>query len=254
MNDRILRLLAIALVVATLAACQTLPRHKVHHRVIAEPHTLQAAPSKVVLLPLSVKVKEMSAGGLKDEVGDWTQIAKDHIRAALRSGKPIDGSLELVSLDGLTDEQDDVIEEHLALFNVVAGGALGHTMIQPVDTAWLPKAKRFDYTLGPGLSFLRELTGTDRAMVLFGEDVVSSAGRKAAFVVGALFGVAVPLGHSFLLAGIVDLDSGDILWMDYTASAGDQTFRERADVEALLNELFSNYPGINSYTKGIKAP
>lgn len=254
MNDRILRLFSLVCVVATLSACQTLPRHKVHHRVVAAPHTLQAPTTKMVLLPLSIKVKEMSAGGIKDEVGDWSQAAKDHIRATLQSGGPVDGPLELMPLDGLSVEQDAVVEEHLALFNVVAGAALGHTMIQPVDAAWLAKAKRFDYTLGPGLAFLQASTGADRALVIFGEDVVSTAGRKATAVVGALLGVAVPLGHSFLLAGIVDLQRGDILWMDYTFSAGDQTFRDRIDVEELLTELFSNYPGIDSYTQGIKAP
>ena len=248
------RLFFVVCALALLSACQTLPRHKVHYRVVAAPHTLQTTSTKTVLLPLSVKVEEMTAGGLKEEVGDWTQAAKDHIRAALRSGRPMDGSLELVIQDELSDPEARVLEEHLALFNVVAGGALGHTMLQPVDKAWLPKAKRFDYTLGPGLAFLRARTGADRALIIFGEDVVSSAGRKAAFIAGALFGVAVPLGHSFLLAGIVDLQSGDILWMDYTASGGSQTFRDRADIEALLSELFSNYPGIDSYVRGIRAP
>ena len=248
------RFLFLFCALALLSACQTLPRHKVHHRVVAAPHMLQATPNTTVLLPLSVTVKEMTAGGLKDEVGDWTQAANDHIRMALQSGRPIGGTRKLVSLDDLSDAEDRVVEEHLALFNVVAGGALGHTMIQPIDTAWLPKARRFDYTLGPGLAFLREKTGADQALIIFGEDVISSEGRKAAAVVGALFGVVVPLGHSFLTAGIVDLQSGDILWMDYTVSGGNQTFRERADVDELLTELFSNYPGIDSYTQGIKAP
>ena len=253
MNYRKLRLLFLVCAVATLSACQTLPRHKIHHRVVAAPHTLQTPSGRTLLLPLSVKVKEMSAGGLEDEVGEWSQSARDHIRAALQSGTVIDGPFELVDLDGLSNAEDVVVEEHLALFNVVAGGALGHTMIQPVDAAWAPKATHFDYTLGPGLAFLRDRTGADRALVIFGEDVISTAGRKATFVVGALFGVAVPLGHSFLLAGIIDLHSGDILWMDYAVSGGDETFLDRQDINEMLHELFSDYPGIDAYTKGVAA-
>ena len=240
-------------VMVALSACQALPRHKLHHRVISSPQILQLHPVRLVALPLSVRVKEMTAGGLMDEVGVWTHEAKGHIHAALQSGKPHANHFELVPLGELSEAENAAVEEHIALFDMVAGGAMGHTMVQPVAEAWQPKARRFDYTLGPGLAFLKQKTGADKALIVFGEDVISSAGRKAVFVVAAAFGVGLPLGHSFLIAGLVDLDSGDILWMDYTFSPSDKSFRNRADVDELLTELFTDYPGIESYLEGSRA-
>jgi hypothetical protein len=251
MDNRMLRLAMSLGIVIALAACQSLPHHRVNYRAVAAPSTLLATPVEVVALPLSVKVKEMSAGGLKDEVGDWTREAKDHIRAALKSGEAFDGKIELVELGDLAEEEKGIVEEHIALFDVVAGGALAQTMVPPVAEAWQPKAKHFDYTLGPGLAFLRDRTGADKALILFGEDVISTSGRKAVSVIAAAFGVGVPLGHSFLIAGVVDLQDGDILWMDYALSMSAKTFRKREDVDALLTELFTNYPGIETYLEGI---
>lgn len=242
--------LALALtLLAMLAACETTPRHKLHYRVLQGEHQLIAQPRRALLLPLSIEVKEMSAAGVQDEVGSWTEQAKGHIGAALASGRPQSGRFELTPLPTLSVEEDAAVTEHIALFNVVAGSALGHTMIGPVAEAWRAKAERFDYTLGPGLSFLAERTGSDTALILFGEDVISTGGRKAAALVGAVFGVVIPLGHSFLIAGLIDLPSGDIVWMDYTLATGGETLLERADVDALLLELFSDYPGLEAHRK-----
>lgn len=250
MELRTLRLLLVACLVVILSACQTQPRHRLHNRVVETPDVLPAASAQMLMLPLSVKVKEMTAGGLRDEVGDWTREAHGHIHAWLAAGD----KLAALPLDDIGAEEKAVVDEHIALFDVVAGSALAHTMTPPVDQAWQAKAKRFDYTIGPGLSFLADRTGHDKALFVFGEDVISSSGRKAAFIVAAAFGVGIPLGHSFLIAGIVDLRSGDILWMDYFVSAGDKTLRDRQDVDAILGDLFADYPGIDSYSEWAASP
>ena len=193
----------------------------------------------------------MSAGGIGVAVGGCTFTAEGHMIWAMRSGKPFAGKFDLVPLKALQAEEREVVDEHIALFGVVAGSAMRHTMINPVATAWVPKAKRFDYTLGPGLAFLREETGADYALILFGEDVIASEGRKVAFVAAFLFGVGIPLGHSFMLAGIVELQTGNIIWLNYRFSPGSGTFREREDVDTILSELFADYPGLETYKKAL---
>jgi hypothetical protein len=250
--ETVYRLSAVMSLLLLLTACQTLPQHRLHHRVLDTPQEYKESHLKLIALPLSIKVKEMSAGGIREEVGPWTQTAEGHIISSMRSGKPFAGKFDLIPLGALFADQQAKVDEHVTLFGVVAGSAMAHTMINPVETAWQPKAKRFDYTLGPGLAFLRETTGADYALVLFGEDVISSGGRKAAFVAAALFGVGIPLGHSFMLAGIVELQSGDIIWLNYAFSPGSGTFRERADVDSILSELFADYPGLEAYNKALE--
>ena len=244
-----LRLWVVLGTVFILTACQTLPKHRLHHRILETPHEYEESHVNLIALPLSVKVKEMSAGGITEEVGAWTEQAKGHIVASMRSGEPFADKFELVPLGELPKDEQAVVDEHIALFEAVAGSAMRHTMINPVDAAWKPKVQHFDYTLGPGLAFLRERTGAEYALILFGEDVISSEGRKVAFVAAALFGVGIPLGHSFMLAGIVELRTGNILWLNYTFSPGSETFRERGDVDARLSELFVDYPGLETYRK-----
>lgn len=252
MAHRGFRLSVVLGVLLALTACQTLPTHRLHHRVLDAPQEYKEPHVKLLALPLSIKVKEMSAGGIREEVGTWTKTAEGHIVSAMRSGKPFAGKFDLIPLGALLEDERPVVDEHVALFSVVAGSAMGHIMINPVETAWLPKAKHFDYTLGPGLAFLRETTGADYALVLFGEDVISSEGRKVAFFAAALFGVGIPLGHSFMLAGIVELQTGDIIWLNYAFSPGSGTFRKRADVDSMLSELFADYPGLEAYKKALE--
>ena len=254
MAHRGYRLMVVLGILLFLNACQTLPKHRLHHRVLDAPQEYNESHVKLLALPMSIKVKEMSAGGIHEEVGTWTKTAEGHIVSAMRSGEPFAGKFELIPLNALLVDERAVVDEHVSLFSVVAGSAMRHTMINPVETAWVPKAKQFDYTLGPGLEFLREASGADYALLMFGEDVIASEGRKVAFVAAALFGVGIPLGHSFMLAGIVELQTGDIIWLNYTFSPGSGTFRERADVDSILSELFADYPGLESYKKALGKP
>ena len=111
-------------------------------------------------------------------------------------------------------------------------------------TSWHFKADHFDYTLGDGLGFLKTSYGVDAGLVILGEDVVSSAGRKTAAVMGALFGVAVPLGHTILMGGLVDFRSGDLLWMNYKVAAGNTDLRDPDSCRELTHELMEDYQGL----------
>lgn len=111
------------------------------------------------------------------------------------------------------------------------------------DAAWEHKRTRFDYTLGSGLAFLKEKTGADGAIVIVGEDLVSSAERKATAIVAALVGVAVPLGQSVILVGVVDLATGGLLWLHHTSSQH-YDLKDYDAAKSMLAEIFGAYPGL----------
>jgi predicted phage tail protein len=92
------------------------------------------------------------------------------------------------------------------------------------------------------LAFLREQTGADAALIVLGADFISSGGRKAAFIAGLALGIVVPLGQSFVTAGVVDLDSGDVRWMSFDASASMDS-RNPSDVDDLMRALYQTWPG-----------
>lgn len=117
----------------------------------------------------------------------------------------------------------------------------------PFNTAWHFKAEHFDYTLGDGLGFLKEKYDLDAGLIISGEDVVSSSGRKTTAVLGAMFGVAIPLGHSILMGGLVDFRTGDLLWLNHVVSAAGQAdLRDPASCLDLAKTLMKEYPGLPS--------
>lgn len=218
----------------------TSPRdHKLHYTLLQQPP--RALPKKIVILPPDVTVKEISAGGVIEKVPKWTDEATANVTRTVNAAFGARRDIEIVPLPALSAEDRDLLEEYLGVYFQVAVAA--HRMTAMAIGGWEHKRERFDYTLGEGLRFLREKTGADAALMVIGEDYVSSSERKAAFVLAAIFGVGIPLGHSVLSAGVVDLNNGDLLWMHHNASVS-QDLKDGAAVDEMLKAVFSAYPGL----------
>ena len=228
-----------------LSGCATVPSSKVHYTIKQDPNSRPL--QQVVLLPVDVDVYEMTAGGVREEVPEWSSKAESNIRSALLVSKDSGGKCcvtRRVDSSSLTPDEQKTLEEHLALFNTVTANVLWTSL--PVNTAWHFKTEHFDYTLGDGLSFLKTKYDVDAGLIIVGEDVVSTAGRKTTAFVGAMFGVAVPLGHSVLIGGLVDFRTGDLLWMNHEVSAGGTDLRDPDSCLKLARSLTKDYPGLQS--------
>jgi hypothetical protein len=228
-----------------LSGCAAGPTAKVHYTIKQDPGSRPLR--QVVLLPVDVDVYEMSTGGVREEVPEWSDTAEENVRSALLVSKNPQGNCCVtreVDSSVLTDEERDMLEEHLALFNTVAANAMWADL--PGNSAWHFKSQHFDYTLGDGLAFLKTRYGVDAGLIILGEDVVSTAGRKTTAVVGAMFGVYLPLGHSTLVGGLVDFETGDLLWLNHTVSTGQADLRERGSALELARELMAGYPALST--------
>ncbi len=235
-------LLGIALL---LAGCAAGPQPKMHYSLQQDPASRPL--QRVVLLPVDVDVYELSAGGVKEQVPEWSDTAAENVRSAVLVSRDASGECcvsRTVDTSTLTQEERETVEEHLALFNLVASNALWTSLAQ--NTAWHFKADHFDYTLGDGLAFLKTKYDLDAGLIIIGEDVVSTGGRKATAVVGAMFGVVVPTGQSVLIGGLVDFASGDLLWLNHSTSTGATDLRDPQSCRAFARELMQGYPGLRT--------
>jgi hypothetical protein len=197
-----------------------------------------------LLVAPDVSVSEISAGGVVEKMPERSKQARENVTAALR--RIGQGSkLHLAELPPLSAEEQRALDQHVALYGVVAANVRSNSL--GGGELWQKRLKSglSDYTVGPGLAFLADRTGADTAMVVIARDRESSGGRKAMVVLGALFGVGVPVGNTFAVAGLVDLRSGRLLWQSYDANLSSD-LRVQDDVDKLLQGLFKSYPAAGS--------
>lgn len=217
--------------------------HWVHYKWLQNNPTL---PKKVVVLPVNIEVVEVTAGGVEEKVPDWSKEASNSVFKAMSAAISRLGLKETATphFSGATAAN---VDEHLALYKLVVNTAS--------RIGWQHKIKRFDYSVGPGLREIADKTGVDVAIMVYGRDSVSTAGRKARAVAGNIpivnifTGPAPSLGHSYIHVGVVDLRTGDLLWMNSNYREGSTNLRDPDDATKMITEIFKWYPGIESYRK-----
>lgn len=216
--------------------------HWVHYKWLAGKPAL---PKKVVVLPVDIEVVEVTAGGVEEAVPDWSKEASRSVFKALSAAIRKQQGLGEVTAPRLSGAAAANIDEHLALYKLVVNTAS--------KIGWEHKVRRFDYGIGPGLRAFADKTGADAAIMVYGRDHASTAGRKAKAVLGHIpilnifTGPAPTLGHSFVHIGMVDLRTGDLLWMNSKYRDGGTNLRDPEDAAKMVNEIFEWYPGIEKY-------
>jgi len=216
--------------------------HWVHYKLLQATPVL---PKKLVILPINIDVMEVTAGGVKEEVPEWSAKAEKNIYNSLSSLIKQDTSLKQVKLPNLSSKTSAVVDEHMALYTLVVNTA--------TKTDLEHKVRRFDYSIGPGLTALRKKTGADAAVMVYGRDHISTAGRITQSVlakvpiVNIFTGQDVSMGDSFVHVGIIDLKTGDLLWMNSEYRDDTTDLRDFDDADDMIKTTFEWYPGIEKY-------
>lgn len=237
-------LLVVAITTLPLPLHASQTPHWVHYRLLLSKSNL---PKKVVVLPVNVEVIEVTAGGVEEKVPKWSREASLSVSNALSTAIVKQARLKVVHTPNFSGATLANVDEHLALYKLVVNTASRTTLPH--------KFRRFDYGIGPGLRALASQTGADAAILVYGRDYVSTAGRKAKAVAGNIpiinifAGPPPKLGHSFIHVGIVDLRTGDLLWMNSNYREGSTNLRDAGDANKMMQTIFKWYPGIEEYRK-----
>jgi len=237
--------LAILIAAIALGGCTT---------TLTESHTggtgtddsikVDAANARVVLMPLDIRVTELTAAGLEEPKADWTESARNNVIAALNAS---------MAERGLTLRQykkpkgakrvrrDDQLEK---LHSTVGGTILVHHYSQ---MNWLPtKQGKMDWTLGRTARLLGNDQNAEFALFVFLRDSYATSGRKAAMVastiVSSLIGTPVAkAGERIGFASLVDLRTGNVVWFNVLYSdSGDVRVAEPA--REVVDDLISGFP------------
>jgi len=189
------------------------------------------AGAHVLLFEPDIKYYLVSAGGVPEAQPDWTSAARQNFVTAARSELEKQG-LVLQTVDPAVP--DDDVTEYTKLHVAVATTIL--------DGVKLPsKSDRLDIGLGPGVSVLRERYGADYGLFVFYAGFGSTGGRWAFAIVAAVVGVVTPMGGQGGVASLVDLRTGEIVWLNNISSgAGD--LRNASGAATTVQTVFKGLP------------
>ena len=193
------------------------------------------------LIPPDVRIYELSAGGVRELRDDWCVIGKDRVLSALTdcfAGKEC--KITCLSAD---DEIKEELEDIKALYRAISVSIRLHTY---GPFLFPEKQNNFDYSIG-SIEQLLEKLGADALIFVHGEDEISTGGRKALIVLGAIASgitganVYVRGGITVVSVALVDA-SGTILWYNMRGSQGAHDLRDTASAAGLVQNILSTFP------------
>lgn len=202
----------------------------------------------VLVMRPTVRVGAQSTGGMFEPNGDWTERSKKNIEIALTKIQGKLGNKIVVAPEAFGDGAR-LTEEYAALFAAVSQSVINYQFF--VGNR-LPTKKRdnkaniFDWSLGSGVANLPGAKDADYALFIYNKDAYGSTGRKLLQAVALLGpGIAVKSGEHAGYAGLVDLRTGDVLWLNADgAMGGDVRTAEGADKR--VGQLLEGFPGSQS--------
>jgi hypothetical protein len=200
---------------------------------------------RILVFRPKVSVGAQSTGGMFEPNADWTDKARANIEASLVKRQASLGNT-IVPAPEAYGEPARLVEEYTNLFGAVARAVVSYQFF--VGNR-LPTKKRdnkagvFDWSLGEGVRDLPGAADADYALFIYNKDAYGSTGRKLLQVVALLGpGVAIKSGEHLGYAGLVDLKTGDLLWLNADAAMGGDV-REPDGAEKRVAQLMEEFPG-----------
>jgi len=218
---------------------------------------LPARSGKTILVfRPSVRVGAQSTGGMFEPNGDWTDQARRNIEAALATRQEWLGNLVLPAPSAFGEEAQ-LVQEYAALFAAVSQSVINYQFF--VGNR-LPtkkhdnKANVFEWSLGTGVANLPGAKDAAYALFIYNKDAYGSTGRKLLQIAAALGpGIAVKSGEHAGYAGLVDLRTGDLLWLNADGAMGGDV-RTVEGASKRVEQLLEEFPGSLSLVTASSAP
>ena len=216
--------------------------------------TLRTAPSfdstiktvkTIAVMPPDVKVFKITAGGVTEQIDEWSDQSKKLIEAALKKhlGERYGFEIKFVSEDWLKTNHKDVWTANRALYEAVCLSALLHAY-SDINT-FPAKLKNFDYTLGEEVQELSSIVQTDALLFVYGFDYEATACRAALWwwnlSLAVLTGSSLlPTNPSMMIVGLVDGKAGDVVWFKTSNPSVEYSFRSEKHIDMLMEWLLKD--------------
>lgn len=186
-----------------------------------------------------------STGGLFEPNAEWTEQAKANIQTALNALQRKLGNEVVIAPESYGEDARN-LQEHMALFAAVSQAVIEYQFF-PGNR--LPTKKKdnksgaFDWSLGTGVANLPGAKDADYGLFIYNKDAYGSTGRKLLQIVAILgAGISVQSGQHVGYAGLIDLKTGDLLWLNADGQMGGDV-READGSVKRVRQLLEDFPG-----------
>lgn len=205
----------------------------------------------IVMIEPDIELTEVTAGGLQEPRQTWTEAARKYYPIAAREAITARGG----ALKPDFDIPDDLAPESrlgqvlrlnravaMSIAQYSAAGSMLATKRDPVTGKSL-----LDWSLGNGVSQIRDATGADYALFTYVRDSYASGGRQAlrafTMLAGLAMGQYVDIGGGVQVgvSSLVDLRTGQVVWHGLLVSqSGDM--RTLEGNQAVIKNMLKNLP------------
>lgn len=231
---------------ASCSLAAALPAAAQEKSAVKQGFELTAGSGKRILVfRPAVSVGAQSTGGMFEPNAEWTEQAKANIANSLKTYQARLGNT-VVEAPEAYGAQAQALQEHMALFAAISDAVIEYQFF--VGNR-LPSKKRdnkdgvFDWSLGPSVANLPGAADADYGLFIYNKDAYGSTGRKVLQVLALLGpGVAVKSGEHYGYAGLVDLKTGDLLWLNADNAMGGDV-READGSQKRVAQLLEEFPG-----------
>lgn len=194
---------------------------------------------KIVVFRPDVQVGSLGTSGIESPNAEWTEQGRKNLATALVKDQARQSN-QVIFMEDREGAEGQMIADYQSLFRAVSGAIFQHKFFGPK----LPTKKgKFDWTLGPDVKKIGDMTGSNYALLLYTHDSYGTGGRKAMQIMALLaFGAVVQAGIHVSYASLVDLDTGQVVWFNVKLGANGDP-REVDGAEVRIAQLLETMPG-----------
>lgn len=199
--------------------------------------------ARILVFRPRIRVGEQSTGGMFEPRADWTELARDNLGTAIDDYQARFGASLIDAPEAFGDEAR-LVDDYITLFSVVSESIVNYQFFvgNRLETKKANNREDiFDWSLGSGVGELPGAAQADYALFINVEDHYGSTGRKVLQVFAALGGVSVTSGRHAGFAALVDLHTGNILWVNADLQMGGDV-REIDGAQRRVEQLFEDFP------------
>lgn len=199
------------------------------------------APIKILLVRADIKVVEQTAAGLRQPSADLTLLARENLKKAL-TRRLNQQNIAPVNLPETPASDAAFVADYQSLLKTVVDTVIKHRLL---STDLLPtKTGQLGWSLGNSGTRLIEMSGADYALFIHMYDTLDAPGRQSAANVAGIMGRSVSAELHSGYAGLVDLRTGDLVWMNINLKMkGD--VRQADGADRRIVQLLERFPAIS---------